>query len=148
MKPLFKKPLSLYLLGVLALLIVSGAILSRLTDEYIILIAILGIEFIILSMMLLYVYNKYLKPISKAVETIEELLQVNYRARVRYQAQGMIADLNQNINQLARSLSELTIQEEMKTKQLLTVLNNTESGLALRSEEHTSELQSRFDLVC
>lgn len=143
MKPLFKKPLSLYLLGVLALLIVSGAILSRLTDEYIILIAILGIEFIILSMMLLYVYNKYLKPISKAVETIEELVQGNYRARVRYQAQGMIADLNQNINQLARSLSELTIQEEMKTKQLLTVLNNTESGLALVDEKGYLHLVNR-----
>jgi len=143
MKPLFKKPLSLYLLGVLALLIISGAILSRLTDEYIILIAILGIEFIILSMMLLYVYNKYLKPISKAVETIEELVQGNYRARVRYQAQGMIADLNQNINQLARSLSELTIQEEMKTKQLLTVLNNTESGLALVDEKGYLHLVNR-----
>src|SRR5699024_6819736 len=91
----------------------------------------------------LYVYNKYLKPISEAVETIEELVQGNYRARVRYQAQGMIADLNQNINQLARSLSELTIQEEMKTKQLLTVLNNTESGLALVDEKGYLHLVNR-----
>lgn len=143
MKPLFKKPLSLYLLGILVLLFLTGAIISTLTNEYIILISVLGIEFVILSMMLLYVYNKYLKPISKAVKTVEELVQGNYKARVRYAAQGMIADLNQNINQLARSLSELSIQEEMKTKQLLTVLNNTESGLALVDEKGYIHLVNR-----
>lgn len=143
MKPLFKRPLSLYLLGVLALLFISGIIISRLTEEYIILISILGIEFIILSMMMLHVFNKYLKPISKAVRTVEELVQGNYRARVHHASEGMIADLNQNINQLARNLSELSIQEEMKAKQLLTVLNNTESGLALVDEKGYLHLVNR-----
>src|SRR5699024_5726129 len=104
---------------------------------------VLGIGFVILSMMLLNNYNKCLKPISKAVKIVEELIQGNYKARMRYASQGMITELNQNINQLARSLSELSIQEEMKTKQLLTVLNNTESGLALVDEKGYIHLVNR-----
>src|SRR5699024_8766534 len=135
MKPLLRKPLTPYLLGVFVLLSASGLILSRLTNEYIVLIAVIVIEFIILSIIMLHVYNKYLKPIHNAVKTVGELAQGNYRARVHGVTEGMTADLNKNINKLARNLSELSIQEEMKAKQLRTVLNNTDSGLALIDEK-------------
>src|SRR5699024_1710455 len=135
MKPLLRKPLTPYLLGVFVLLSASGLILSRLTNEYIVLIAVIVIEFIILSIIMLHVYNKYLKPIHNAVKTVGELAQGNYRARVHGVTEGMTADLNKNINKLARNLSELSIQEEIKAKQLRTVLNNTDSGLALIDEK-------------
>lgn len=135
MKPLFKKPLSFYLLGILIMLVVFGIIMSTLTDEYIILIALLTIEFIVISVIMLHVYKTYLKPIKKAVKTIDKLVHGNYRVRIRDTSRGMVAELNENINHLARNLSELSIQEEMKTKQLLTVINNTESGLALIDEK-------------
>lgn len=143
MKPLFKKPLSLYLIGTLIFLLLFGVVMSTITDEYILLFAMLIIEFIIISMVMLHVYNKYLKPIRKGVRTVEKLVQGNYSVRIRDAAQGMVGELHQNINQLARNLSELSIQEEMKTKQLLTVINNTESGLALIDEKGYIHLVNR-----
>lgn len=135
MKPLFKKPLAPYLLGMLVMLILIGAVLSLLTDEYVELVAVLGIEFLILSFVILHVYKKYLEPIGKARKVVDELAQGNYHTRVQHASEGIIAELSQNINKLARNLSELSIQDEMKTKQMLTVINNTDSGLALIDEK-------------
>lgn len=143
MRPLFKKPLGPYLGWLFILLLASGLILSTVTDEYIILISVLGIHFILLIVIMLHVYKKYLNPIDKAINTVNELVQGNYRARVHYATEGIIADLNQNINKLARNLSELSIQEDIKSKQLLTVLNNTDSGLALVDDKGYIHLVNR-----
>src|SRR5699024_11473876 len=49
----------------------------------------------------------------------------------------------QKINMLARSLSELSIQEDIKAKQLLTVIQNSESGLVLIDEKGYIHLVNR-----
>src|SRR5699024_4718842 len=54
-----------------------------------------------------------------------------------------MADLSQKINMLARSLSELSIQEDIKAKQLLTVIQNSESGLVLIDEKGYIHLVNR-----
>lgn len=58
MKVIFSRPLFAYIMGLLILVLVSGAILSQLTNEYIILGSILTVEYIILLLIMLHVYDK------------------------------------------------------------------------------------------
>lgn len=143
MKPLFSKPLSSYTLIILLLVGGTGIIHGLLTENYIFLIALQCIEFIILILVMSHVYHHYIHPIQKSVHTVDELVKGNYRARVHHPAQGSITDLGNKINMLARSLSEFSIQEEVKAKQLLTVINNIDSGLALIDEKGYIHLVNR-----
>lgn len=143
MRAIFSKPLFSYIMGILILVVVTGIILSQLTQEYIILGSILIIEYIILLLVMLQVYDKYMKPIKKASKTVDELVKGNYSARVHYTAGGNVAELNNKINILARNLSEFAIQEQMQEKQLSTVIDNTESGLVLLDEKGYIHLVNR-----
>ncbi|HEX6594610.1 MAG TPA: ATP-binding protein [Bacillota bacterium] len=143
MRSLFTKPLISYMIGILLFIFITGAIQSKLTNHVIILIAIKGIEFIILTVIILHIYDRYMKPIKKASEAVDKLVQGNYRTRVHDPAQGMMADLSYKINMLARNLSELSIQEDIKAKQLLTVIHNSESGLVLIDEKGYIHLVNR-----
>src|SRR5699024_8931291 len=58
-------------------------------------------------------------------------------------SKGTIGALSSKINQLARSLSELTIQEQIQAKQLSTVIENSESGLVLIDEKGYIHLVNR-----
>src|SRR5699024_12505157 len=49
---------------------------------------------------------------------------------------------------VARALSLWGQKEAKATAKYNAVLNGAQDGRVKRSEEHTSELQSRFDLVC
>ncbi|WP_404453502.1 PAS domain S-box protein [Virgibacillus necropolis] len=143
MRYIFKKPLNTYVIGIFVLVLLTGVVISRLTSEYIILFSVLLVEFVILVLILLHVFERYMKPIKKATKTVDELVKGNYRARIHYTSNGGVAELSNKINILARNLSELTIQEDIQEKQLTTVIDNTESGLVLIDEKGYIHLVNR-----
>lgn len=114
---------------------VLGFILSGIVTNLVILIAVLLIQFVIFTIFLFYFYDKYVKPIDKAVETMDKLLKGNYHARIHHPISGTIGELFTKINSLARSLSELSLQEQIQSEQLSTVVENSESGLVLIDEK-------------
>lgn len=135
MKALFTKPLLTYVIGILTLVISTGFVLSQIIDNIIVLIAVLFVEYSVLLLILLHVFEKYIKPIKKATYTVGELVKGNYRARIHHASEGSFGELSFKINSLARNLSELSMQEQMQSEQLSTVLDNTESGLVLIDEK-------------
>lgn len=143
MRYIVKKPLITYVIGILLLNALTGLVISQLTSEYIILFAVLLVEFVVLVLMLLHIFEKYMKPVRKATKTVSELVKGNYRARVHHAANGSVGELNNKINILARNLSELTIQEDMHETQLTTVIDNSESGLVLIDEKGYIHLVNR-----
>jgi len=135
MKQLLSKQLIGYSLLLLFILVVSGAILSQVITNIYVLLAVLVIEYIVLVLTLFYFFDKYVKPIEKASNTMDKLLKGNYHARIHNQMNGSIGELSSKINSLARNLSELTIQEQIQAEQLSTVIENSESGLVLIDEK-------------
>lgn len=135
MKRLMTKKLASYSFIILLVLVLSGAILFQIVSNVFVLLAVLVIEYIILVLFLFYFFDKYVKPIDKASETMDKLLQGNYHARINHQMNGTIGELSTKINSLARNLSELTIQEQIQAEQLSTVIENSESGLVLIDEK-------------
>src|SRR5699024_962671 len=127
MKALFSKSLFSYAIGILFIVAITGGILSPIVDNFFVLISVLVIDYIIL----LHFFDKYIKPIKKASRTVDQLVQGNYRARVRHPATGSIGALSTKINALARNLSDLSMHEQLQAEHLSTVIDNTESGLAL-----------------
>lgn len=143
MRVLFSKPLLSYISGLFILVAATGLILTLLTDEYIILWSVLLVMYIVLLLIMLHVFDKYMKPVKKASKTVDELVKGNYRARIHYTSNGIVAELNDKINILARSLSEFEIQGKMHEKQLSTVVENTQSGLVLIDEKGYIHLVNR-----
>src|SRR5699024_332286 len=117
--------------------------LSYAVENAIILFSVLFLQFAVLMIMLYHVFDKYVKPVRKAVNTVNELLKGNFRARVRHSANGSIGRLNQKINRLARQLSELALHEQIQSEQLKTVIDNTVSGLVLIDEKGYIHLVNR-----
>lgn len=135
MKRLFSKKLIGYFALLFVILAFSGVVLFSVVDNYYVLLAVLIIEFIVFSILLYHFFDKYVSPIEKASKTMDKLLKGNYYARVNQQMNGTIGELSTKINALARNLSELTIQEQMQSEQLSTVIDNSESGLVLIDEK-------------
>ncbi|ASK62991.1 PAS domain-containing sensor histidine kinase [Virgibacillus phasianinus] len=143
MRYILRKPLITYVIGILIVVLLTGAVISRFTSELIILFAVLLVQFVIVILMLLHIFEKYMKPIRKATKTVDELVKGNYRARIHHASNGSVGELSNKINILARNLSELTIQEDIHEKQLVTVIDNTESGLVLIDEKGYIHLVNR-----
>src|SRR5699024_1233405 len=102
-------------------------------------------KYIILYIILLYIFDKYIKPIEKTTDTVTELVNGNYRARIHHRTNGSVAVLTSQINTLARKLNELSIHEQIQAEQLSTVINNTESGLVLIDEKgYIHRVNSKF----
>lgn len=135
MKKVVSKKLIAYMVLTFAILAISGAILFTVTDNYYVLLSVLVIDLIIFYLILVHFFEKYIKPIEKATQTMDKLLQGNYYARVHHEMNGTIGELSIKINELARNLSELTIQEQIQSEQLSTVIDNSESGLVLIDEK-------------
>ncbi|MFD2046295.1 two-component system histidine kinase PnpS [Ornithinibacillus salinisoli] len=143
MKALFKRPINYYALGITLLVAITGLVLFQVIDNYIVLISVLLTEYIILIMILLHVYDTYIKPIQKATKTMDQLVKGNFRARMHHPITGSIGALSTKINALARNLSELSIHEQMQAEQFSTVIDNTESGMALIDEKGYIHLVNR-----
>jgi two-component system phosphate regulon sensor histidine kinase PhoR len=135
MKKFLTKPLRPYMIGVFIFTVATGLLLSQVVDNVIVLIAELLTEVIVLVIMLLHIFEKYMKPIEKASATVDELVKGNYRARIHHIQEGSFGELSYKINALARNLSELSIHEQIQSEQLSTILDNTESGLVLIDEK-------------
>jgi len=114
MKMLFTRSLLPYLIGIFLIVAISGGVLSQIVNNYVILIAVLLIEAISLILILLHLFERYIKPVDMAKDTVEKLVQGNYRARVHHSSVGTLGDLMNEINALARNLSELSIHEQMQ----------------------------------
>ena len=135
MRKFMNKKLFGYMFVFFLMIAVLGFILSGIVTNLVILIAVLLIQFVIFTIFLFYFYDKYVKPIDKAVETMDKLLKGNYHARIHHPISGTIGELFTKINSLARSLSELSLQEQIQSEQLSTVVENSESGLVLIDEK-------------
>lgn len=143
LRDLFSKSLLKYVVGIFLLVVFSGAILSLVVTNFIVLISVLLIEYIILTIILLFIYDKYIKPIEKTTDTVTELVDGNYRARIHHRTNGSVGILASQINTLARKLNELSIHEQIQAEQLSTVIDNTESGLVLIDEKGYIHLVNR-----
>lgn len=143
MKPLLSKTFISYAFLLFLLLVVSGFILGQVVDNYYVLLSVLMITYIILIVLLLQIFDRYVKPIEKATQTVDKLVNGNYRARIHHPMSGPVGELFGKINALARNLSELTIHEQIQAEQFSTVIENTVSGLVLIDEKGYIHLVNR-----
>lgn len=90
MRNLLSKKLIGYSFLLFFILVLSGAILLTTVTNLYVLLAVLVIEYIILILVLFHFFDKYVKPIDKASETMDKLLQGNYHARIHQQMNGSI----------------------------------------------------------
>lgn len=142
-KAMFNRSLIAYILGSLLITVIIGLVLSQFIENYWILLAMLVLQYIFFLLMLLYIFNKYIKPIDEAIHSVNQLLKGNYRSRIHIASPGQIGELGQQINALARNLSELSIQEQMHSEQLSTVIENIDTGLVLVDEKGYIHLVNR-----
>ncbi|HLS61196.1 MAG TPA: ATP-binding protein [Virgibacillus sp.] len=131
MKSMFNKSIITYVIGIFILVAAVGGIISLVVTNYIALISTLLIMYIVLILIMLQIFHKYIKPIEKTSRIVTELVEGNFRARIHHPANGSIGLLSGQINKLARNLSELSVRGQMKAEQLSTVINNTDNALAL-----------------
>src|SRR5690625_4660314 len=135
MKDFLSKTLLAYTFILFIVILISGLVLSPIVTNYYVLIAVLISMFIIFTLLLFYVFDKYFRPIEKVSQTIDKLLKGNYRARIFHTMKGTLGELSSKVNALARNLSDLTIQEQIQAEQLSTVIDNSESALVLIDEK-------------
>ncbi len=143
MKRVMSKTLGLYIGVIFMILLATGLVLSSVVTNYILLAAVLLIVFIVFTLLLVFVFEKYFKPIEKISVTMDKLLKGNYRTRINESMGGTLGDVSSKMNALARNLSELTIQEQIQAEQLSTVIDNSESGLVLIDEKGYIHLVNR-----
>src|SRR5699024_4813157 len=116
MSKLFSKNTIGYTAIIFFLMALSGGVLFPVVTNHYVLLAVLVIIFIILLILLHSFFDKYVKPIEIASDTMDKILQGNYHARVHHAMNGKVGELSTKINALARNLSELTIQEQMQSE--------------------------------
>lgn len=116
-------------------LVIAGFLLFPIVDNIYLLIALLAVMYVVLMLWILIFVMRHIKPIEKTSRTMDKILQGNYSARVHDEIGGQIGALNSKVNALARSLSKLKIQEQMQAEQLMTVIENSDSGLVLIDEK-------------
>lgn len=135
MKEPIPKPLISYIIILAGLFLVSAFILKLIVAEGIILIAILLFMFVTVCIVVYHLYASYIKPIDEVSEAMEQIAEGNYRARFFYNKKNKLGHLSEQINKLARHLTDYSLQEQMQSEQLSTLINNTESGLVLLDEK-------------
>ncbi|WP_153464748.1 MULTISPECIES: two-component system histidine kinase PnpS [Sediminibacillus] len=104
------------------------------TERIIGLCSLLG-GLIVFLVLIMNIFEKYIKPIQSAARVADELVQGNYKARTYVSYFGEAGKLSNSINVLARSLQQITLQERMQENQMSTVIDNMESGLMLIDEK-------------
>lgn len=143
MKRLFNRSLISYVIIIFIFITITGLILGQFISNYYVLIGMLFILFILLITVLLHLFEKFIRPVQVASNTVEKLIAGNYRARIHHPLNGSIGKLSLQINKLARNLSELSIHEQMQAEQLSTVVDNMESGLVLIDDKGYIHLVNR-----
>src|SRR5690625_5467153 len=118
MKSMFNKSIITYVIGIFILVAAVGGIISLVVTNYIALISTLLIMYIVLILIMLQIFHKYIKPIEKTSRIVTELVEGNFRARIHHPANGSIVLLSGQINKLARNLSDRSVRGQMKAEQL------------------------------
>src|SRR5699024_12311571 len=93
MKDFLSKTLLAYTFILFIVILISGLVLSPIVTNYYVLIAVLISMFIIFTLLLFYVFDKYFRPIEKVSQTIDKLLKGNYRASIFTTITGNLCDL-------------------------------------------------------
>ncbi|TMN22714.1 two-component system histidine kinase PnpS [Lentibacillus cibarius] len=125
-----------YIAVVILVLLGIGAIVMPLTSpagKVIVGLTLLG-SLIIFLILIVNLFDKYIKPVRSATRVADELVKGNYRVRTYVSPYGEAGKLSNSVNELARNLQEMTIQEKMQESQLKTVVDNMDSGLMLIDE--------------
>lgn len=135
MNNLLKSPIRGYVFKFFIMLVISGFAIYKTENNFVLLVAVLMIQFVILIIGLLNLYDRFIRPLDGAIETVDELVKGNFRARIQQKTSGKMSELTNQVNALARNLSELSIHEKMQAEQLSTIVNNTESGIILIDEK-------------
>lgn len=135
MNSFIPKPLVNYILNIAFILFVAGIIMATFTENIILLIAVLLIVFVLIVIVMKRIHIEFIKPIDEATVTIEEILNKNYQARFHATTNKKMQHLSNKVNRLARELTDISLQEEMQSEQLSTLIDNTESGLVLLDEK-------------
>ena len=143
MSKIFSKRIIGYSLVMFVVLAIAGLVLMPIVTNIYVLVAVLAFIFLMSMILILYTFETYIKPLNKVSGTMEKLLEGNYHTRISGTSKGAVGELSSKINQLARSLSELTIQEQIQAEQLSTVIENSESGLVLIDEKGYIHLVNR-----
>ncbi|MCT1903449.1 two-component system histidine kinase PnpS [Oceanobacillus sojae] len=143
MKILFSKALFPNILGITIVLILSGWLMVQAEGNWVFIIAIILVEFLVISIIFMQFYNKYTRPLKKASKTVNEMIKGNYSARFYNGNSEEMEQLSKNINKLARNMNEITIQEQMHAEQLTSIIDNMKNGLALIDEKGYVHLVNR-----
>ncbi|WP_156857584.1 two-component system histidine kinase PnpS [Oceanobacillus sp. AG] len=139
----FSKVLLSYIVGLFIIVLIAGLIISTFAENIIFLIAVLFIVFFSVCLLFIRIYNNYILPIEKASNTIKEIGKGNYQARFHYTRNPLHNELSTNINKLARELTEFSLQEQIQSEQLSTLIDNMASGLVLLDERGYIHLVNR-----
>ncbi|KAB8138244.1 PAS domain S-box protein [Gracilibacillus oryzae] len=134
-----------YVVMMTAVFILIGVVVVPFTagdDRFFVIIA-LAIGYIIVLVLLYHLFENYVKPIRASINVTNELVKGNYNVRTYVKPAGEAQQLSSLINQLARNLQEMYIQEKMQGSQWKTVINNMESGLMLIDERGYVHLVNR-----
>ncbi|WP_226528546.1 two-component system histidine kinase PnpS [Metabacillus niabensis] len=98
---------------------------------WMILVACLGIAFIIILLIGVRITAQFTRPIESATKVAMELAKGNYKARTYEDHLDETGMLSQSINILARNLQDMTRAQEMQQDRLQTLIENMGSGLIL-----------------
>ncbi|GIO21709.1 two-component system histidine kinase PnpS [Oceanobacillus sp. J11TS1] len=143
MNILFSKTLFPNILGITVVLLLSGWLMTKADGNWIFILAIILVEFLVISIIFMQFYNKYTRPLRKASKAVNEMIKGNYAARFYNGNSEEMEELSKNINKLARNMSEITIQEQMHAEQLTSIIDNMKNGLALIDEKGYVHLVNR-----
>lgn len=143
MRDLFKRPLNKFTFIFLLLAILTAGVLLSVYENYFIVIAVVLINYIAILISIQTIYTSYIKPINKANKAIGQIASGNYHARFHHSANNIVGDLSTQINTLSRNLREISFQEQMKSEQLSTIIDNTENGLILINDKGYINLVNR-----
>ncbi|GLO66826.1 MULTISPECIES: two-component system histidine kinase PnpS [Oceanobacillus] len=135
MKVIFSRTLLPSMIITILSLLLTGWLIVQAESNWIMVVAVLIVQFMIISILFIQFYNRYTRPIGKATKTVDRLIEGNYSARFYNGNSPEMEELSVKINTLARNMSEIAIQEQMQSEQLTTIVDNMQSGLVLIDEK-------------
>lgn len=139
----FSKIFFSYMFGLIFILIVGALILSAFVEKISILIIVFILLFILIGALFYRILHDYIYPIEKASDTVKEISEGNYQARFYFNRNELLSKLSEQINNLARELTEFSIHKQIQSEQISTLVHNMESGLILLDEKGYIHLVNR-----
>lgn len=110
----------------------SFQLLSNVTKQiWLILIVGLGLALLVITLVVLKIIEKYIKPIESITDVSIELANGNYSARAYETSIDEMGVLSEAINVLARNLQVMKANDEMQQDRLSTLIENVGSAIIL-----------------